>query len=90
MSVKRQREWVKKCLNLLKGMFTHKYGWIFKEPVDPVKLNLPDYFDIIKQPMDMGTVKVRGEFFAREDLEGRERGKKCGSGTVSFTSFGRG
>ena len=25
--------------------------------MDPVKLNIPDYFDIIKQPMDFGTVK---------------------------------
>lgn len=31
--------------------------WIFEEPVDPVKLGLPDYFDVIKRPMDLGTIR---------------------------------
>jgi hypothetical protein len=34
-----------------------EYGWIFEEPVDPLKLGLPDYFDVIKYPMDLGTVR---------------------------------
>ena len=25
-----------------------EYGWIFKQPVDPVELNLPDYFDVVR------------------------------------------
>jgi len=36
-----------------------EYGWIFKQPVDPVELNLPDYFDVVKKPMDLGTVKKK-------------------------------
>ena len=32
---------------------------LFNVPVDPVALGLPDYFAIIKQPMDLGTVKKR-------------------------------
>lgn len=28
----------------------------FSHPVDPIKLQAPDYFDIIKHPMDLGTV----------------------------------
>jgi len=35
----------------------HKYGWIFSEPVDPVALQIPDYLDVIKKPMDFGTVQ---------------------------------
>jgi Bromodomain len=35
-----------------------KFAFIFHEPVDPVKLNIEDYFDIIKRPMDFGTIKV--------------------------------
>ena len=35
----------------------HKYAWVFGKPVDPIALHIPDYFDIIKEPMDFGTVK---------------------------------
>ena len=29
----------------------------FRTPVDPQTLNIPDYFDIVKKPMDMSTIK---------------------------------
>lgn len=32
-----------------------------QEPVDPIKLQLPDYFDVIKNPMDLGTIRKRLE-----------------------------
>jgi len=35
----------------------HAHAWILNEPVDIVKLSIPDYFDIIKSPMDFGTAK---------------------------------
>jgi len=42
----------------------------FAEPVDPVKFNLPDYFDVIKHPMDFGTVaRKRAEGEYESDLE---------------------
>ena len=28
----------------------------FRQPVDPILLNIPDYFDIIKTPMDLSTI----------------------------------
>jgi hypothetical protein len=31
------------------------YLW-FQDPVDPVKLQIPTYFEVIKKPMDFGTV----------------------------------
>lgn len=34
-----------------------KVNNIFGAPVDPVLYNLPDYFDIIKRPMDLGTIR---------------------------------
>ncbi|XP_019168196.1 PREDICTED: transcription factor GTE8-like isoform X2 [Ipomoea nil] len=50
---------LKQCGNLLKNLMTHQHGWVFNEPVDPVKLNIPDYFTVIKHPMDLGTIKKK-------------------------------
>jgi len=46
---------------VMKGMFKHQHGWPFLTPVDTIKLELPDYFKLIKYPMDMTTVKKRLE-----------------------------
>ncbi|KAI9076059.1 hypothetical protein K1719_041993 [Acacia pycnantha] len=50
---------LKQCEALLKRLMSHQYAWVFNTPVDAAKLNLPDYFTIIKHPMDLGTVKGR-------------------------------
>lgn len=31
----------------------------FRTPVDPINLGIPDYLDIIKTPMDMGTIEKK-------------------------------
>ncbi|KAL4792123.1 Bromodomain-containing protein [Aspergillus venezuelensis] len=31
----------------------------YREPVDPIKLNIPSYFQIIQQPMDLGTIEQK-------------------------------
>ncbi|XP_010420059.1 PREDICTED: transcription factor GTE9 isoform X2 [Camelina sativa] len=48
---------MKQCEALLKRLMSHQYGWVFNTPVDVVKLNIMDYFNVIKHPMDLGTVK---------------------------------
>ncbi|XP_020111446.1 transcription factor GTE9-like isoform X2 [Ananas comosus] len=50
---------MKQCETLLNRLMVHKHGWVFNVPVDPVKWNIPDYFDVIKHPMDLGTIKTR-------------------------------
>ena len=52
-----EEETKKSCLEVLKRLQEHEYGYIFANPVDPVKLGLPDYFDVIKKPMDFGTIQ---------------------------------
>ncbi|KAF6173684.1 hypothetical protein GIB67_000586 [Kingdonia uniflora] len=47
---------MKQCEELLKRLMSHQYGWVFNAPVDVKKLNIPDYFTVIKHPMDLGTV----------------------------------
>uniref|UniRef100_A0A3P8X427 Bromo domain-containing protein n=1 Tax=Cynoglossus semilaevis TaxID=244447 RepID=A0A3P8X427_CYNSE len=46
---------------VLKTLWKHHFAWPFQAPVDAIKLNLPDYYKIIKTPMDMGTIKKRLE-----------------------------
>jgi hypothetical protein len=61
-----------KCLEVLKGLQTHHHGWVFNCPVDPVELGLPDYFEIIKKPMDLGSIQKRlenGAYHAIEDFQ---------------------
>ena len=54
----------------------HKYAWVFGKPVDPVALHIPDYFDIIKEPMDFGTIK--------EKLDKKVYAKEDGGGPMEF------
>merc|ERR1719336_487924 len=44
---------------VMKAVWKHQFGWPFQTPVDPNKLNIPDYHKIIKHPMDFGTIKKR-------------------------------
>ncbi|KAK8460486.1 hypothetical protein SEVIR_2G337400v4 [Setaria viridis] len=47
------------CGKILKKLMDHKGGWLFHKPVDPVLYGIPDYFDVICNPMDLGTVKKK-------------------------------
>uniref|UniRef100_G1L144 Bromodomain testis-specific protein n=1 Tax=Ailuropoda melanoleuca TaxID=9646 RepID=G1L144_AILME len=46
---------------VLKALWKHSFSWPFQQPVDAVKLKLPDYYTIIKTPMDLNTIKKRLE-----------------------------
>nr|GMD08792.1 transcription factor GTE7-like [Ipomoea batatas] len=48
---------MKDCRQILTKLMKHKSGWIFNSPVDAAALGLHDYHQIIKRPMDLGTVK---------------------------------
>ncbi|KAL5988401.1 hypothetical protein ACLOJK_036165 [Asimina triloba] len=50
---------MKKCGQILAKLMKHKHGWIFNVPVDVIGMGLHDYNQIIKHPMDLGTVKSR-------------------------------
>jgi len=58
-----------RCLEILSNIQKHQFGWVFNQPVDPVELKLPDYFEIIKRPMDLGTIKKRVENGCFHDIE---------------------
>ncbi|XP_014672374.1 PREDICTED: bromodomain-containing protein 3-like isoform X2 [Priapulus caudatus] len=55
-------EQMKHCSNILKELTAKKhaaYAWPFYKPVDAEALGLHDYFDIIKCPMDLSTIKSK-------------------------------
>ena len=40
------------------GCMSQGYAWPFYQPVDADLLGLEDYHEVVKKPMDLGTVKV--------------------------------
>merc|ERR1712002_579202 len=55
---------MKYCANFIKELSSKKheaYAWPFYKPVDAEELGLYDYADIIKQPMDLATVRNKME-----------------------------
>ena len=50
-------------------MQNHKWSSPFLQPVDPVALGIPDYFDIIKNPMDFSTIQKNIENHVLENRE---------------------
>lgn len=56
---KSSKQAFKSCSKLLQRLMEHKHGWVFNEPVNAKALGLVDYHDIIKHPMDLGTIKTR-------------------------------
>merc|ERR1719186_2493267 len=60
-------EALKACNEIIKEMFSKKhsaYAWPFYKPVDTEQLDLHEYEQVIKKPMDIGTVKIK--------MDGRE------------------
>ena len=51
----------KKCASIHGQIRQNKKSTAFQVPVDPVALGIPNYFDVIKSPMDLMTVNNRLE-----------------------------
>lgn len=59
-------------LKVLKSKSLESIAFPFKEPVDPVALGCPDYFEVIKQPMDLSTITKKlqsNEYNTAADFE---------------------
>ncbi|XVF27408.1 hypothetical protein REPUB_Repub14bG0104300 [Reevesia pubescens] len=68
---KMDRSMTQQCSALLKVLMKHPAGWVFNQPVDPIALKIPDYFSIIKNPMDLGTIKsklAKNAYFGVEEF----------------------
>ena len=49
--------WEKAAHRMLQNLSRNSSAWIFQQPVDAKGLKIPDYFEIVKKPMDFGTIK---------------------------------
>ena len=47
------------CAEILELVSSHAKAGPFMVPVDPEALNIPTYFDVIKHPMDLGTMQKK-------------------------------
>ncbi|CEP61621.1 chromatin-binding protein BDF1 LALA0_S03e07030g [Lachancea lanzarotensis] len=57
---------------VVKELMSKKYSsfnYPFLEPVDPVALNCPTYFDYVKQPMDLGSVSRKLSNWEYENVD---------------------
>ena len=55
--VKMCDSWEKLAKQLMNVLWKVKDAELFHKPVDPIELNVPNYYDVIKRPMDFLTVK---------------------------------
>lgn len=51
--------WEKAAKRLINTLWRCSSAHIFHNPVDPDRLGIPDYFEIVKDPIDLGTIKQR-------------------------------
>ncbi|SJM86864.1 related to Bromodomain-containing factor 1 [Zygosaccharomyces bailii] len=73
---KKLQKAMKFCQQLVRELMSKKYAsfnYPFLEPVDPVALNCPTYFDYVKQPMDLGTVSSNLNNWKYQSMEEVER-----------------
>lgn len=57
------------CLPLVQDLIDDPFGWVFRDPVDPVALGLPDYFEVVKKPMHLELVKTKLDDNEYQDME---------------------
>lgn len=59
-------EWIRAIYSFIKALMKLPEAGPFLDPVDPVALCIPDYFDVIKEPMDLGTIRQKIEASSRK------------------------
>jgi hypothetical protein len=65
-----------KCRPLIQELIDHQFGWVFKDAVDPVALGLPDYFEVVQNPMHLDLVRKKLENAIYSDMESFARETK--------------
>ena len=59
MDISSSRSTLKFCTEMLKMLKKHRDAGPFLVPVDPIALGIPQYFEVIKTPMDFSTIEKK-------------------------------
>ncbi len=57
--LKLHENWEKNAKKIITTLWKSKESELFHKPVDPLLLGIPDYFNVIKHPMDFSTIKKK-------------------------------
>ncbi|KAF9285687.1 hypothetical protein BGZ68_003650 [Mortierella alpina] len=63
---------LRQCHKVWRKMVKHKSSIRFRMPVDPIAENIPNYFEIVKKPMDLSTIKAKlddGKYAKMQEFE---------------------
>ena len=52
-------QWESAAKRVLSNLQRNSKAYIFNSPVDVEELDIPDYYQIVKKPMDFGTIKTK-------------------------------
>lgn len=66
------------CTNLLKTLKKNRSAPPFLRPVDPIMLNIPDYFRVILYPTDLGTIENKLNATGRAIATAAKNGRTFG------------
>jgi len=58
-----------RCLPVIRKLINDPCGWVFRDPVNPVELGLPDYFDVVKKPMHLALIEQKLESGVYMDMD---------------------
>jgi len=57
------------CLPVIRRLLDDQFGWVFRDPVDPGVLGLPDYFEVVERPMHLALIEKKLVTCSYLDLE---------------------
>lgn len=66
--IKGDSNWCHTVLREITKKANQSFIWPFLQPVDPVALGIPDYFDVVKHPMDLSTIRRKLDDAAYKSL----------------------
>ena len=62
-----KHKWAVPAKRVLNDLMRHHHAWPFAKPVDP--LQVPGYYDVIKDAIDLGTIKKRLDANQYEEVD---------------------